>query len=241
MGGTGYVGVVDLARAEDIDIEGLLNPTGPGGHEDHAVAEGDGFADVVGDEEDGGSDLLLETLEFEIEVFAGEGVEGGEGFVHEKHARLEDERAGKSDTLAHTAGELVDRPVFETAEADFLQHLLGFVSSRRGRHVGLAEAEFDVLLDGEPGEERAVLEDKASVWAGALDLFPIDENFSPIRGLQSGDEVEEGRFAAARGADEHDQFAGLDGEVDVFKGLDAGFAGVEPLPDAPNFEATAHL
>src|SRR5690606_32935564 len=72
---------------------------------DDAVGDKQGFVGDVGDPDDGGAVLLPDVGDFVLQRGAGEGVEGGEGFVEEEDARLGGEGAGDGDALAHAAGE----------------------------------------------------------------------------------------------------------------------------------------
>src|SRR5687768_4431046 len=81
---SGDVDVVDAAWADDIDghdrLDGasLLGRFGAALEKYDAVTEGDGFADVVGDEENGGGSALPDPLELNVHVLAGLSVKCGE-------------------------------------------------------------------------------------------------------------------------------------------------------------------
>ena len=55
----------------------------------------------------------------------------------------------------------------------------------------------------------------------------------------AGDDGDEGGFAAAGGADEHHEFAGLDVEVDAAERVDDGVAGAVGLDDVVDVDGEA--
>ena len=46
------VNLIDISWARDRDVRDIFNFAGTSGHHDHAVREGDGLHQVVGDEDD---------------------------------------------------------------------------------------------------------------------------------------------------------------------------------------------
>ena len=79
-----------------------------------SIAQTSRFADVVGDKDNGFAARFPDALEIAIELLAGEGVEGGEGLIHQEHAWIWREGAGQSDALFHSPGKLVDVRAFES-------------------------------------------------------------------------------------------------------------------------------
>ena len=77
------------------------------GAEEEGVGEkGDDFLDVVGDEDEGRRALFrAEAGEEAEEVFAGEGIEAGAGFVEDEEGRAGHEGAGDEDALALALGD----------------------------------------------------------------------------------------------------------------------------------------
>ncbi len=72
-----------------------------------------------------------------------------------------------------------------------------------------------VLVDGEPGQERMILEDDGAVRARTVDLLVVEKH-GAVRHLgEPRDDVQEGGLAAARVADDRHILARLDRQVDV--------------------------
>ena len=99
-------------------IELLADAAGMRGEEDDAIAEAGGLADVVGDEDDGFFADGPDFLDVAVELLAGQGVEGGEGLVHEEDAGIRGEGAREGGALFHAAGKLVDIRGGKALEAD---------------------------------------------------------------------------------------------------------------------------
>lgn len=94
----------------------LGEPAAGAHHRDHG-AQFDGLVDVVGDEDDGLAQFVLDAQEFVLQSLADHGVDGGERLVHEQHGRIGGERPGHADALLLTAGELVRVPLGEEASS----------------------------------------------------------------------------------------------------------------------------
>jgi hypothetical protein len=119
--------------------------SGAGLHDFAQVHDGDAVADVlddgevVGDEEVGEREFLLELFEEVDDLCLDRDVEGGDGFVEDEELRIQGERSGDADALALTTGELVGEAAAEfAAEADELEKfvdslapVLGPVDRRR--------------------------------------------------------------------------------------------------------------
>ena len=221
-GGEG--GVFALARLRKRDFEIGADVAGIAAEDDDAVGEEDGFLDVVGDEEDGfgGDGLLLPELEeLAAQVVGGEDVEGGERLVHEKDFRLDDERAGESDALAHAAGELAGIGGFESVEADGVEDLEAAAMALGGFHAAGLQRRLNVLEDGEPGEEGKALEDDGDVGLGVGDVLAMPEDRAGGRAGEAGKHAQQRGFTGTGGAEEGDDLAGKDGEVSGSNDLNA--------------------
>src|SRR5579864_9152740 len=86
---------------------------GTGGHdaaffEEHDTrGEKQSFAQVVSYEDDGLAQAAGQGAEFALQLGAGDGIEGAEGFVHQENGRVSGEGARDADALALAPGELV--------------------------------------------------------------------------------------------------------------------------------------
>src|SRR5205823_14633949 len=77
-----------------------------------------------------------------------------------------------------------------------------------------------VFLRREPRQERRarVLEEHDALLAGAAHRRPLELHVAGARLLETREDVEQRRFAAARGTDEADEFTRCDVEADAVEG-----------------------
>ena len=83
----------------------------------------------------------------------------------------------------------------------------------------LVDGEAHVVVDGEPGQQRVVLEHHGAIGPGLVDLLVLEQHRAARDVEQAGDDVEQGRLAAAGMADDGDVLALLDAEIDVGQDL----------------------
>lgn len=197
-----------------------LEGAGVGVQHEDAVGELDGLLDGVGDQEDGagggvrvgeqGQQLIAEGLR-------GQHVQGGERLVHQQHVRLHDQGAGEADALAHPAGELLGVGVLETVQADHVDGPQSPAAALDERYAPCLEAEFDVLLDRQPGHQGEGLEEHGGARVGAGHGCAAVVDGAAGGGQQPGDMAQQGRLARAGLAQEGDDFPFVQGEVDVME------------------------
>ncbi len=183
-----------------------------------AVGHDHRFFLIVGDEDEGDSDLALERLQFDLHLTAEVGVERGERFIEKKKARAIYKSAGEGDALLLAAADLgglflgvrVHFYLFESfgdALGDFVVRALCHAQS-----VG------DVLLDCQVREERVVLEDcvhLAFVGRKGIEAVAFHPEFAGGGVFESGDDAEERGFSRAAFAEDGEEFAFGDVESDV--------------------------
>ena len=195
-------------------LDELHDAAGIGAHDEDAVGEVGGFFEVVGDEEDGDVYLAPDLQKVALHLRAGLGIERAEGLVHDEDARFVGEGTSDGDALLHAAGEFMRIRILELREADHLQPLTRFGFGGELAFAAHLQAEHDVALYGEPWEEGVTLEDHAAIGTGFTDVSAIEQSDTAAAFVKSGDDADEGRFAAARRADDGDELAAMDVERD---------------------------
>ena len=85
-------------------------------------------------------------------------------------------------------------------------------ASSRGVQFGkhLVDGQADVLEDGQPRQQRVVLEHDAAVRPGPGDRLAVQRDRAGVGRDQPGDQRDERRLARARVADDGDELAALD-------------------------------
>ena len=102
--------LVDLGRRRHLDDPAVVHHRDP-------VGDGHRLLLVVGDDDEGEAELLLEVDQLELRLLAELLVERAERLVEEEHLRLLGERAGERHALLLAAGELVGLPLGEGRRA----------------------------------------------------------------------------------------------------------------------------
>ena len=178
-----------------------------GGSYQDAVGELDGLVDVVGDEQDRLALLLPDPHQVGAHLEPRDVVERPERLVHVDDLRVRRPGRGRSRPAAACrrtarAGRIArsrsGRPSRRSAGS----------RSGRARPAHPAQAEADVVADGQPGEDAALLEDEDPPRSGPSDRLPLDEHLAPRRRQEAADDVQQRGLAATRRADDADELAG---------------------------------
>src|SRR6185295_11384122 len=135
--------------------------------------------------------------------------------------------ASDADALLHAGGELGRLAVAGVAESDAGECGVGELAllGLRRIWVSLRNGELDVLARGEPRQERRRLKDDPAIEAGPVDLTAADDDAAARRRDETHRDREHRGLAAARVADEADELALGDGEVEVLDDDGIGGAG----------------
>ena len=207
-----------LARARERHLQDLADARRRAvGHHHHAVGEQHRLVDVVRDHQHRGAGLADDAHQLVLQRGARERVERAERLVEQQHLGLDRERARDADALLHAAGDLVRIPVLGVRQPDEIQRIVGAPFQ-----VVLEDAfdgQIDISKAGQPGQQRVVLEHHAAVGPGAVDVLAGEQHRARGRLEQARDQVEQRALAAARVADQRDELALADGEVDARENL----------------------
>ncbi len=146
------------------------------------------------------------------------GVERRERLVKEQELRLRRERTRQGDALLLAARQLIGIARPKLRQPDQRQHLSDALIGLGLRHAGDLQSKADVLRHSQVGEERIGLEDHADVALIGLQLRnvpPADDDVSGGRLFETRHHAQNGRLAAARRAEEGDEFPGFDVEIEI--------------------------
>jgi hypothetical protein len=202
---------VELVGAADLEQAPLV-------HHADAVRHREGLVLVVGDEDGGDAELLLDAADRAPQFLADLGVERAEGLVEQQHLGPVGERARDCDALLLAARELGRQAIVHAFERDQLQQLLAPGQAIGTLHAPDAEREFDVVRDAHVPEQGVVLEheaDAAIARRDAGDVAPV-QGHPPVVDLdQARDRAQQRALAAARGTEQHEELALLDLDRDV--------------------------
>ena len=197
-------------------------------HEDDAVRHRAGEGHLVRDDDHG--HLLLRELADDLEHLARElGVEGARRLVEEQQLRVQRKGPRDGDALLLPAGELAGVGIGLALEAHLLQEgraaledlvLLASVQERRLSevfHDRVVREEVEAL-EHEPEARAELVEFRLrGVDAGLYGVLSVVEDVAAVRRLEKRRAAQQRTFAGARGADDRDDVAGLDGHGDVLQ------------------------
>ena len=216
-------------------------------HNVHMVAGLGDDSEVVGDEDDGGAQILLAFADEIEDLLLNGDVEGGGGLVGDEEFGLGDESHGNHDPLAHAAGEFMGVAVdagFGIGDADFGEGFDGASARFVALDVEMESERLGELVHNlEVGIERGhgILEDHGDALASngaqvflvfSQEVDAVEECFAGVNfSRRFGDESEEGvagdGFSRAGLSNDAESFTFLDGKGDVFDRVDNAVAGMK--------------
>ena len=193
---------------------------------EHADARGhrQGFDLVVGDVQHRRAQILLDALELQPQVVAQLGVERRERFVHQVQRWVAHQRTADRHTLHLPARELGGRVLQLVVDAQHACHVKDLAL-----HLGLgcrvhrrAQREGQVVVHAQVRVERVLLEHEGHVAQGrgeGGDVAPADVHLAGVGPFEPGDEPQRRRLAGAARAEQHNELAAGDVEVEAAHGL----------------------
>jgi len=132
-------------------------------------------------------------------------------------------RAADRDALALPARQRLGLAIEQLADLEDAGSALDPVADLALVQVGELERERHVVVDRHVRVQRVALEHHRDAALGrrqVVGALAIDHDVTGGDGLQPGDQAQQGRLAAARRADEHDELAFGDGQADATDDVD---------------------
>jgi len=211
----------ELGRRTFVDVGRRTDLLDPALVEDReAVAHRERLLLVVGDVDEGDADLAdlaLDALELDLHLLPKLEVERAQWLVEEQHPRGIHERARERDPLTLASRELDGLAIAEPWKPHDLQDLVHSTFALRTRDMLHAQAVSDVLGDGHVREERVVLEDRVDVplvGRAVRNVGSAELDATFIGPLEAGDQPERRRLAGAGRAQQGEELAGGNLEID---------------------------
>ena len=234
-----------VPRARNVDVDDLLDPPGPGGHDRHAIGEKDRFLQIVGNEENG---LALEVVELEemlLHDALRQGVKRPERLVEQQHFGIAHEGAHDLDPPLLAPGQRFGKLIVDALEPDPAHQLACLV--RRFRHLRLAalyRPGSDVPQHRLPREQRTMLKDDHPVGAGKQLLsrrsekLAIHVDCAGGKLIEPGDGVQQGRLSASRRPHDHAELTGRNAQRHVVDRDHVDAPGIVYLPGVRDLQST---
>ncbi|CDN42000.1 hypothetical protein BN871_AT_00020 [Paenibacillus sp. P22] len=182
----------------------------------------------MGDDDDGQAQLAVEPPENVHDEVGGAAVDGARRLVGEQHLRPVGQRDGDRHPLLLASRELMQLVVHPLLQPDPIQQLLGIgpvdLAGEHHRHL-------DIFQSGQIRQQVAgiVLPDEADRIPLVFDELVVrhleqiprpDLDAARRRAVESAQNVEQGRLAAAAVADDRHQLAVLNAQVQALQGDD---------------------
>ncbi len=114
-----------------------------------------------------------------------------------------------------TAGQLPDKTLFRPFEPHLLQHLRRRLPALRFIHARQLEAQRHVILHIAPRQQTFILEDHPALCARPGHPLTFEGDAAVLIGHESGNQVQQGSFTAARRPQHHQQLPTLQRQVDI--------------------------
>ena len=180
----------------------VVDATAP--HDDDAVGQGDGFVDVVGDQQHGGAMPAAQLANQFVHAQPGDRVQRRERLIEQNEFRVGHEGSRQRDPLCFTTGKFLRPCPFASGEIDLAQR-------RPGSPIGVCavQAQRDVAQHALPRKQSIGLEHHRAL-GRHLDA-------ATVRLVESRQQPQQGALAAARGTEQDDEFVVVDGEVEVIQ------------------------
>ena len=208
--------VVDvLGRADLLDAAMV--------QDDDAVRQRHRLDLVVRDVDRGRGHALAQALDLGAHLHAQLGIEVGKRLVEQEHLGIAHDGAAHGDALALAARELARHARDVGLDVEDARRLVDAAADLLAVDAAVAQRERHVLEHRHVRVERVVLEHHGDVPVLGIELVDdtaIDGDLAGGDVLQPGDHAQQRALAAARGADEDDELAVGDFEVDAMHDLD---------------------
>ena len=167
------------------------------------------------------------------------GVEVRQRLVEQKQLRLARQGPAHGHPLALTARELAGFAVEQVLHLQHARHLIDAALPLGLGHIAHFQRKTDVVGHRHGGVERVALKhhgDVALRRGHTHHIATANAQLAAAGLFQARNDVEQGGLAAARWADQDEEFAGLNGDVDALEHLDLLVALAKTFVDAFDFQ-----
>jgi hypothetical protein len=227
---------VERARPRQRDVVGRGDAARPLAHHQHPVRQEDRLGNAVGDQQHRLAGGHPDALQFEVHALARHRVERAERLVHQQHRRIVQQRPQDRDALLHAARELPRVLVLEAFQVGHLDEAVGALARRLHRHAADLGLQQDVVEHAPPRQQQRALEHDAHVGLRAAHRLARQAELAAAGGQEAGHHLHQGALAAARRADDRDELAGPDLEVQRLQRLDLAVLGAVGLAHAARMD-----
>ncbi|MNK94313.1 hypothetical protein D3C87_1145110 [compost metagenome] len=167
--------------------------------------------------------LGLQMLELKLHALAQFHIQRRERFIQQQQLRLIDDGASQGHALLLSTGHATGKTVFQRFQSDHrqcfasLELRIGAIDALATWSVG------NVFQYGHVRKQRVILEHRIewpTVRRQTTDILAIDRNAARIGLHETGDRAQQGGLATTAGAEQDDEFALLDVQVNIVQCLE---------------------
>ena len=203
--------IVQLGRGADLLQDTELD-------DGDAIAHRQGLGLIVGHVQGGDTQLALQGSDLGTGLDTELGVEVGQRLIHEEDLRLTDDCTAHSHALTLTARQSLRLTIEVLGQVEDLSGLLDALADLFLRGAGDLQGEAHVVGNGHVRVQGVVLEHHCDVAVLRLhrgDVLATDEDASLVDLFEACEHTQGRRLTATRRADQHQEFAILDVEVQI--------------------------
>ena len=160
--------------------------------------------------DDGRTELVAQPQQQPVEFGRRDRVESGRRLVEEEQLRIQRQRPRQTGPFGHAAREFGRHVVAESGQIDEPELLFDGPGVLGQRHR--TEQRSALVGDAEPAHDLA-----AVPLIGLHDAVALNQNISLLRRIEPDDMLEQRAFAAAGAAENAENFAALNLEIQVFE------------------------
>ncbi|MCY1366601.1 hypothetical protein D9M69_535050 [compost metagenome] len=186
---------------------------------------------------------MVQAFDLGAHFHAQLGVQVGQRLVEQEQLRVARQRPAHGHALALAARELGRAAVQQVLDLQHARHLVDALVAIGLGHLAHLQREADVVGHRHGRVERVALEHHGDVALGGRHTDHVlarDVQLAFGRLFEPGNDVEQGGLAAARGADQDQELARLDVNVDALEHLDRLVALAKRLADALDVQRRSH-
>ena len=190
-------------------------------HNNDAVAHGHSFGLVMGNIDEGGSQLLVQLDDLGTHAGTQLSIQVGQRLVKQEDGRVTNHCAAQSNTLALTTGQSLRLTVKQVLDFQDLSSFTNALVDVVLGHLAQFQAECHVLVHGHVRVQSVVLEhhgDVAVFRGNIVDQAVTDVHFALGDFFQTCDHTQGGGLTAAGRTDENDKFLISDFQVEILNG-----------------------
>ena len=193
----------------------------------------------MGDENEGNTNFLLDTLQLPLHLLAQLQVQGAQGFIQQQDVRLVYQGAGDGDTLLLAAGKLGDVTLGVAFQVYQGKHTVDLLGDDIIRLLFDSQAERNVLEYVQVGEQGVALEDRIDlplVGRNVVDALAVKDDRAFILLQEAAQDTQQRGFTAAGRTEQRHKFVFINIQIDTFE----HDLSVKILDDVPEFDQFAH-